>query len=199
MNVISHALGLTLSLIGFVLLLKKSMFTGDSLKILCTTIYSLSMILLYSASTSYHYSKNRNLRYKLNILDHAAIYVLIAGTYTPFTLITLKGNWGLILFTLVWCMAFIGIILKLFYTGKFKLLSTIMYVLMGWLVIFAIKPLVDNLEISGVFLLIGGGLSYTLGAVLFMVDKLKFNHAIFHIFVVLGSLLHFLAIYIYVI
>ncbi|HIB37109.1 hemolysin III family protein [Mesonia sp.] len=199
LNVISHAIGFGLSLAGLIFILVKSISTEEALKIISSTVYALSMIILYGASTFYHYSKSRRLRYKLNILDHAAIYVLIAGTYTPFTLITLSGSTGVTLFISVWLMAIVGVVLKLFYTGKFKLLSTIMYVLMGWLVIFAIKPLVQNLDISGVYLLFGGGLAYTLGAILFMFDKIKFNHAIFHIFVLVGSFFHFLAIYFYVI
>lgn len=199
LNVISHALGFLLSVLATILLLRKAWFLANSSVTISAIIYAFSMLVLYGASTLYHYTKTKVLRYKLNILDHAAIYILIAGTYTPFTLITLRDSYGYLLFAVVWSLALVGVILKLFYTGKFKLLSTIMYVLMGWLVVFAIKPLINNLAINGVYFLFAGGLSYTIGAILFMFDKLKFNHAVFHVFVLLGSILHFLSIYLYVI
>jgi hemolysin III len=156
------------------------------------------MILLYAASTFYHSATNRSLRYKLNILDHASIYVLIAGSYTPFALVTLEGWVGWTIFGVVWGIAFTGIILKLFFTGKYQTLSTIMYVLMGWIIVFAIKPLYDNLSSEGLWWLLAGGISYTIGAVLFSFDKVRFNHAIFHIFVLFGTFCHYLSIYFYV-
>ncbi|WP_304036930.1 PAQR family membrane homeostasis protein TrhA [Mesonia mobilis] len=197
-NVITHAFGFLLSVIAFIFFIKKSIELQNWGYAISTIVYAVSLMVLYAASTGYHSAKRRKLRARLNIFDHAAIYILIAGTYTPFTLITLKGTLGYILFSIVWAVAVVGVILKLFYTGKFKLLSTIMYVAMGWIVIFAIKPLLENLPTNGIWLLFAGGFFYTLGAVLFMFDKLKFNHAIFHVFVLLGSISHFLAIYFYV-
>jgi len=197
-NVITHAFGFLLSVIAFIFFIKKSIELQNLGYAISTIVYAVSLMVLYAASTGYHSAKRRKLRARLNIFDHAAIYILIAGTYTPFTLITLKGTLGYILFSIVWAVAVVGVILKLFYTGKFKLLSTIMYVAMGWIVIFAIKPLLENLPTNGIWLLFAGGFFYTLGAVLFMFDKLKFNHAIFHVFVLLGSISHFLAIYFYV-
>ena len=197
-NVITHAFGFLLSVIAFIFFIKKSIELQNLGYAISTIVYAVSLMVLYAASTGYHSAKRRKLRARLNIFDHAAIYILIAGTYTPFTLITLKGTLGYILFSIVWAVAAVGVILKLFYTGKFKLLSTIMYVAMGWIVIFAIKPLLENLPTNGIWLLFAGGFFYTLGAVLFMFDKLKFNHAIFHVFVLLGSISHFLAIYFYV-
>ena len=197
-NVITHAFGFLLSVIAFIFFIKKSIELQNWGYAISTIVYAVSLMVLYASSTGYHSAKGRKLRSRLNIFDHAAIYILIAGTYTPFTLITLKGTLGYILFSIVWAVAVVGVILKLFYTGKFKLLSTIMYVAMGWIVIFAIKPLLENLPTNGIWLLFAGGFFYTLGAVLFMFDKLKFNHAIFHVFVLLGSISHFLAIYFYV-
>ena len=197
-NVITHAFGFLLSVIAFIFFIKKSIELQNWGYAISTIVYAVSLMVLYAASTGYHSAKGRKLRSRLNIFDHAAIYILIAGTYTPFTLITLKGTLGYILFSIVWAVAAVGVILKLFYTGKFKLLSTIMYVAMGWIVIFVIKPLLENLPTNGIWLLFAGGFFYTLGAVLFMFDKLKFNHAIFHVFVLLGSISHFLAIYFYV-
>ena len=197
-NVITHAFGFLLSVVAFIFFIRKSIELQNWGYAISTIVYAVSLLVLYAASTGYHSAKGRKLRARLNILDHAAIYILIAGTYTPFTLITLKGILGYVLFSIVWAVAVVGVILKLFYTGKFKLLSTIMYVAMGWIVIFAIKPLLENLPTNGIWLLFAGGFFYTLGAVLFMFDKLKFNHAIFHVFVLLGSISHFLVIYFYV-
>lgn len=197
-NVISHAFGFVLSIIGLILLILKAVDWGEAKTLVSFSIFGGSMILLYAASTFYHSAKNIRWRYRLNILDHASIYILIAGTYTPFALVTLDGAVGWTIFGVVWALALIGVVLKLFYTGKYNRLSTIMYVAMGWLIIFAMKPLVENLSSTGLMLLIGGGLSYTIGAVFFLMEKLKFNHGIFHIFVLGGTFCHFLAIYFYV-
>jgi len=131
-------------------------------------------------------------------MDHASIYVLIAGTYTPFTLVTLNGVTGWILFGISWGLAVSGIILKLFFTGQYNVLSTLMYIFMGWIIVFAIKPLVNNLSVEGLFWLVTGGVAYTIGAILYGIKKIKFNHSIFHVFVLLGSSCHFIAIYFYV-
>jgi len=195
LNVISHGIGFLLSIVALVLLLIKASQVGDISHIISISIYGVSMIILFAASTLYHNSKNPEQRKKLKIFDHAAIFVLIAGTYTPFTLITLEGTTGWIIFAVIWSMAFIGITLKLFFTGRFKLLSTIMYVLMGWVIIFAIRPLIDNLSSDGLFWLFTGGVFYMTGAVLYSIKKVKFNHAIFHICVLAGSFCHFYSIY----
>jgi hemolysin III len=197
-NIITHAIGLLLSIAALVLLIIHASSNGSARHIVSFTIFGASMILLYSASTLYHYSQTPNLRRKLNILDHASIYVLIAGTYTPFTLVTLKGALGWTIFGITWGIALIGIFLKLFYTGKYDKISTIAYVAMGWIIIFAVKPLIENLPLNGLYWLLAGGVFYTIGAVLYSIKKIKFNHAIFHIFVLLGSFSHFMAIYFYV-
>ena len=197
-NIITHAIGLLLSIAALVLLIIHASSNGSARHIVSFTIFGASMILLYSASTLYHYSQTPNLRRKLNILDHASIYVLIAGTYTPFTLVTLKGALGWTIFGITWGIALIGIFLKLFYTGKYDKISTIAYVAMGWIIIFAVKPLIENLPLNGLYWLLAGGIFYTIGAVLYSIKKIKFNHAIFHIFVLLGSFSHFMAIYFYV-
>ena len=150
---------------------------------------------LYRLSTFYHAAKNPTKRRKLNIFDHAAIYVLIAGSYTPFCLVGLDSKLGWYMFISVWFFALIGIILKLFFTGKYDKLSTAMYLLMGWQVVFFVKPLIKNLSETGLYLLLAGGVFYTIGAILYSIRKLPFNHAIFHLFVLLGSLSHFIAIY----
>lgn len=197
-NIITHAIGLVLSVAALVLLVVYSSIYGSAWHITSFAIFGASLILLYSASTAYHYSKNPKIRNRLNIFDHAAIYVLIAGTYTPFTLVVLNGWVGWTIFGISWGLAIIGIVLKLFYTGKYDKISTAAYVLMGWMIIFAIKPLIDNFSSQGLYWLLAGGIFYTLGALLYSMKSLQYNHAIFHIFVLLGSFSHFIAVFFYV-
>ncbi|MCL4144138.1 UNVERIFIED_CONTAM: hypothetical protein GTU68_064060 [Idotea baltica] len=153
------------------------------------------MVILYGASTFYHAEKNPKKRRKLNIFDHAAIYVLIAGSYSPFCLVGLNSNLGWYMFLFVWLFAFIGIVLKLFFTGRFDKLSTAMYLLMGWQVMFFIKPLMESLSTEAFQYLVAGGVFYSVGAILYSIKKMPYNHFIFHVFVLLGSLSHFIAIY----
>jgi hemolysin III len=170
---------------------------GDIWHIISFSIFGISLITLYSASTFYHRTQNPEQRKRLRVFDHAAIFVLIAGTYTPFTLITLVGTTGWIIFGIAWGIALIGIVLKLFFTGRFKIVSTLMYVFMGWIIVFAVKPLINNLSSDGLFWLAAGGVAYTVGAVLYSIKKIKFNHAIFHILVLIGSACHFISVYFY--
>lgn len=195
LNVISHAIGLGLSVLGLIFLVVKSSLLGTTWHIVSFSIYGVSMVVLYSASTFYHASKTHEHRVRLKVFDHASIYLLIAGTYTPFTLVNLRGPWGWSIFGVVWGIAIIGIILKLFFTGRFKLISTIAYVIMGWIVIIAIKPMVHNTTAQGLWWLFAGGFFYTVGAVLYMFKKMPFNHATFHFFVLAGTICHFIMIY----
>lgn len=195
LNILSHGLGFLLSIVALPFLILKSFnFTGFW-KPLSFIIYGLSMIILYAASTFYHAAKNPKKRRRLNIFDHAAIYVLIAGSYSPFCLVALDSSLGWYMFVFVWLFALAGVILKLFYTGKFDKLSTALYLLMGWQVVIFIKPLMASLTSEGLQFLFAGGIFYSVGAILYSIKKLPYNHAIFHIFVLLGSLSHFLAIY----
>jgi hemolysin III len=198
LNIWSHAFGIFLSIIALVLLIIKAVQQDNIWMMISFPIFGVSLILLYLASTLYHASKEPQKRFKLKVFDHAAIYVLIAGSYTPFTLVSLNGETGWLIFSMVWVMAFTGIILKLFFTGKFKVISTAMYVLMGWLIVFYFQDLTASLHEKGVFYLILGGVLYTIGAILYSIKKIKFNHAIFHFFVLAGSFCHFLSIYLYV-
>ena len=198
LNVISHGLGLILSLIAFILLITGASKSGTFWHVVSFTIYGASLVILYSASTLYHYVQEPRLRYKLNIFDHAAIYVLIAGSYTPFTFHVIQGTVGWVMFLTVWAIAIIGVTLKLFFTGKFGLISTIAYILMGWLGVFGIKALLENMPFEGVVWLFAGGFSYTIGAIIYGLKRVKFNHAIFHIFVLLGSFCHFISVFLYV-
>lgn len=198
LNIWSHAFGIFLSIIALVLLIIKAVQQDNIWMMISFPIFGVSLILLYLASTLYHASKEPQKRFKLKVFDHAAIYVLIAGSYTPFTLVSLNGETGWLIFSMVWVMAFTGIILKLFFTGKFKIVSTAMYVLMGWLIVFYFQDLTASLHEKGVFYLILGGVLYTIGAILYSIKKIKFNHVIFHFFVLAGSFCHFLSIYLYV-
>ena len=198
LNIFTHGFGLLLSIAGLPFLILKAIDFQGFWKSASLYIFGISLIVLYAASTFYHAAKEAKKRRKLNIFDHCAIFILIAGTYTPFTLISLEGTLGWVLFGLTWGFALVGIVLKLFYTGKYDKLSTIMYVLMGWQIVFAIKPLMDNFPTKGLNLLFMGGVFYTVGALLYSIKKLPFNHAIFHVFVVLGSLSHFFSILFYI-
>lgn len=198
LNILSHAVGFVLSIIALPLLLVRAYRLGDSWGIVSFSIFGLSLIVLYAASTLYHSASQQKVRSRLKIFDHAAIYVLIAGTYTPFMLVTLRGTIGWVIFGIAWGMALTGITLKLFFTGKYRSLSTFMYVAMGWMVVFAIRPLIANLPLDGLYWLFAGGVFYTIGAVLYSIKRIKFNHAIFHIFVLLGSFCHFMSVFYFV-
>lgn len=197
-NIYSHATGLIFSIAALALLVVRASLYGNAWHIVSFSIFGASLIILYAASTSYHSAKKETIRRRLKINDHASIYVLIAGTYTPFTLVTLNGVLGWVIFGISWGLALTGIILKMFFTGKFSLLSTLMYILMGWAIIFAIKPLIHNFSAEGLFWLTTGGVAYTVGAIIYSIKKIKFNHAVFHMFVLLGSICHFVAVYFYV-
>ena len=195
LNIWSHAFGLLLSIIAFPFLVIKSFNFDGFWKPTSFIVYGFSLIILYAASTFYHAATVPKKRRKLNIVDHAAIYVLIAGSYTPFTLVGLDSSLGNYMFVFVWLFALVGVILKLFFTGKFDKLSTAIYLLMGWQVVFFINPLIESLSTFSLNYLFIGGVFYSIGAVLYMIKRLPYNHAIFHLFVLLGSLSHFMAIY----
>lgn len=198
LNIISHAIGIAFGIVALILLIIRASSYGDARYIVSFSIFGAGLVALFTASTCYHSSQQPKRRSRLRIVDHAAIYVLIAGTYTPFTLVTLQGTVGWLIFGISWGMAITGIILKLFFTGRYNLLSTLLYLLMGWMIIFAIKPLTDNLATAGLAWLVTGGIAYTLGAILYSIKQIPFNHAIFHLFVLAGSFCHFIAVYCYV-
>lgn len=199
LNTWSHGIGFILSLAAMAALLINAYKYGTERHLYTYIIYGISQIAVFLASTLYHSSKEINTRHRMNIFDHAAIYLSIAGTYTPFTLLILQGSLGWSIFAVVWAIAITGIILKFFYTGRFKLLSTISYVGMGWIIIFAIKPLINNLPFAGLMWIAAGGFFYTTGAVLYQIKRIPYNHAIFHFFVLIAWMSHFIAIYRYTI
>ncbi len=195
---LTHAFGGLMSAVGLVVLVMYAASAHDVRRLVAVTIYGASLVLLYSASSCYHFVEPPGLKRKLKILDHAAIYLLIAGTYTPILLISMRGPWGWSLFAVVWTMAISGVILKLFYVDRFKRLSTAIYVLMGWLVLIAAKSLFASVPPHGILWLFAGGISYTGGVAFYLWDRLPFNHAIWHLFVIAGSVCHFVAVFFYV-
>jgi hemolysin III len=198
-NSITHAIGALVSIAGLVLLIVFSSLYGNSSHVISCTIFGFTLVLLYTASTLYHSFRKPNLKHAFKILDHSCIYILIAGTYTPFLLVTVRGTVGWSMLVLVWSLTVIGILFKIFFVHRFNALSTIAYILMGWLIIFAIKPLFQTLPGGGLALLICGGMAYTLGIIFYSWNKLPFNHAIWHLFVLAGSICHFCAVIFYVI
>lgn len=197
-NIYSHAFGIVLSVLALAAMVIKANAYGNFWHLISVTIFGLSLIALYTSSTLYHSATNPVKRARLRVIDHAMIYVLIAGTYTPLTLIALAGGIGWSIFVVSWTMAATGIMLKLFFTGRFNAISTALYVLMGWIIVVALEPLRVNLPDDGLSWLFAGGVAYTTGALLYSIKRIKFNHAIFHLFVLLGSLCHFVSVYFYV-
>jgi len=194
LNVITHGFGFILALIGSVVLLNRGLQMGIHLQFISYLIYCFGLLTLYLASTLYHSAKVPERKKHLNIFDHSAIYVLIAGTYTPIALLSMKGIWGWVIFCIIWVLATVGIVLKFFFTGRYSKISTATYVLMGWVILIAIKPLINCMATEGLLWLLAGGIFYTIGAFLYQRKSMKYNHAIFHVFVLLGSLCHYIVI-----
>ena len=197
-NSITHGIGACLSIAALSILVTLAGIRGDAWRVLSFSIYGATLVLLYLASTFYHVFTHPGTKRIFQVLDHSAIYLLIAGTYTPFCLVTLRGGWGWSIFGVVWGIAILGITFKAFYTGRFGILSTVLYIVMGWIVVVAVKPIIDRLPIGGLVWLLLGGISYTGGIVFYAWEKLPFSHTIWHIFVLGGSVLHFFGILYYV-
>lgn len=198
-NTVTHGVGLALSILGFVVLLILAGLRGDSPLIAGCIIYGLSLIVLYAASTIYHGTTSSELKRKLQLVDHCCIYLLIAGSYTPFGIIILSADWGQGLLVLIWAFALGGIIAKLLLKHRVPAVSVVSYVVMGWLGIFAVQPMLETLGPAPVILAVAGGLSYTFGVVFFAWPRIPYNHAIFHVFVLAGSILHYAAVVLYVV
>lgn len=197
-NRLTHGLGLLLSVIGLGLLVAASVSRGDSWQLVSTAIFGTTLVLLYTTSTLYHSFRSDRVRLLLQKFDHAAIFLLIAGTYTPFVLVTLRGPWGWGLFGVVWVLAILGVIMKFWLAGRYRRASTLIYVMMGWLVIIALKPLMVALPSGGLWLLFSGGLCYTGGTVFYLWKRLPYHHSVWHLFVLGGSICHWVAVYLYV-
>ena len=197
-NAYTHLVGALLALAGAVVLIVLGVMKQDAWKIVSFAIYGASLVMLYSASTLYHSTRGR-LKAFFRKLDHTAIYLLIAGSYTPFTLVTLRGPWGWWLFGVIWVLALLGILQEFWLGKRTRVLSLIIYVLMGWIALVAVMPLVDTLSLAGFAWLAAGGLAYTAGIVFYVYDeKYAHWHGIWHLFVVAGSALHYIAILLYV-
>ena len=193
-NALTHGLGAVVALAAGAVLVTLTALWGDGWQLAGAIVFSLALVLLYVASTLYHAIPHAAAKARLKVLDHCAIYVLIAGTYTPFTLIGLRGQTGWALFATIWTLAFAGVIFKLFYTGRFKLVSTLIYVAMGWLVVVAIVPMWQRLDGWTIGWLFAGGVAYTAGTLFYMSRTIRYSHAIWHGFVVVGSICHFVAV-----
>ncbi len=193
-NTLTHALGVVASVVGGTALIVAAALGGDPWMVVGVSIFAASLVLLYSASTAYHAVRPGRLKERLMVLDHAAIYVLIAGSYTPFVLGALRGGWGWTLFGVVWGLAAAGFAFKWFFTGRFRRTSTAIYLGMGWLVLVAAGPLVRSVDGATLAWLVGGGLAYTAGTAFYHSRRLPFAHAVWHVFVLLGSLCHGLAV-----
>jgi hemolysin III len=196
---ITHGIGLVLSLVGLFALIILSVMRGNAWHIAGCTTFGITLVLLYAASTLYHTFHTPRLKRILKILDHTAIYLLIAGTYTPFTLVNLRGFWGWTLFSLVWGLSVFGILWKVFHVERFQIVSTLVYLAMGWVVLIAIRPVLSAVPLRGVVWLVAGGLFYTVGVLFFALKRLPYNHAIWHVFVMAGSICHYFAVMFYVV
>ena len=193
-SALTHGVGALAALAGGAVLVALASITGDGWQLAAAIVFSVCLLLLYIASTLYHAIQQPRAKSALKVFDHCAIYLLIAGTYTPFTLVGLRGEVGRNLFIAIWSLAAAGIAFKLFFTGRFKLLSTAVYVAMGWLVLVAIKPVMAALDAWTFGWMLAGGVAYTLGTVFYHRPRLRYSHAIWHLFVVAGSVCHYIAV-----
>jgi len=198
LNASTHGVGVLLGIVGLILMMMKAMRMDDTTIMAGAVIYGSSIILLFAASTLYHAIPHVATKRVLRVIDHSAIYLLIAGSYTPYTLFVIGDRLGAIIMAVVWSLAVAGIIFKVFFMGRFQMVSLITYLGMGWLGLLAAFQIANNLPPTGIALLVGGGLAYSLGTIFFKVKAIPFNHAIWHLFVLAGCILHFLSVYYFV-
>ena len=198
-NSISHGAGAAFAVAALVLISVYAAGTGDQWKIVGGVIFGVSLVVLFLASTLYHGFKEGKAKDVFEIIDHSAIFILIAGTYTPFTLVNLRGPVGWTIFGIIWTLTLAGIVYKIFFVRKFVIFSTLLYIFMGWLIVFAIGPLSQTLSSGGLFWLVMGGVLYTLGTPFYIIRRIPYNHAIWHFFVLGGSVCHFITVFFYVI
>ena len=193
-SALTHGLGAAAALAGGAVLITLAALYGDGWQLSAAIVFGITLLLLYVASTLYHAIQHPVAKGRLKIFDHCAIYLLIAGTYTPFTLIGLRDTVGWWLFGTIWALAFFGVIFKLFYTGRFQLISTSVYIAMGWLIVVAAKPAMKALDPWTFGWLLGGGVAYTLGTFFYHRPKMPYSHAVWHMFVIAGSVCHYIAV-----
>jgi hemolysin III len=194
-NAVTHGVGLVLSIAGFVVLLVFAALHGTAWHMVACSIYGVTLICLYTASTLYHSVLCPGLKRTLEVFDHSAIYLLIAGTYTPFLLINLRGSWGWPLFAVIWGLALAGILFKLRFTGRFNFFSTAAYIAMGWLGVIAARPMVAHVPANALIWLLAGGLTYNAGVIFYVYRRIPYSHAIWHVFVLAGSICHYFAVF----
>jgi hemolysin III len=193
-NALTHGVGVVASVAGGAVLITLVAIFGDALRIATSAVFVTGLVLLYTASTLYHAVRGQALRARLRVLDHCAIFLMIAATYTPFTLLALPGALGEALFATIWALAVVGIAFKCLATGRYRAWSTAFYVAMGWLVVVAIEPLARTTEPATLAFLVGGGVAYTAGTPFYHATRIPYHHAVWHGFVLLGSVLHFAAV-----
>ncbi|MFH1251812.1 MAG: hemolysin III family protein [bacterium] len=193
-NGITHGIGTLLAIAGLVLLVVQAASQGNAWHVISYSIFGSTMVLLYLSSTLYHSIQHTKIKVFLKIIDHSAIFLLIAGSYTPFLLVSLRGVWGWALFGIIWGLAITGIIFKSVYIHRFRILSVFIYIAMGWLVVIAMPQIIYILNRTSLIFLIVGGLSYTLGTVFYIFKNIPFGHAIWHLFVLGGTITHFFAV-----
>lgn len=197
-NSISHGVGAALSLAAIVLLVVFAAKRGDAWRVVSVSIYGATLFFLYLASTLYHSFTDERVKRFFKILDHSSIFLLIAGTYTPVTLVAMRGPWGWTLFSLVWAMAVGGILAKIFLINKYKKASVVLYIAMGWLIIIAVKPMLHMIPAGLILWLVIGGLCYTVGVIFYAIKRVPYFHFVWHLFVLAGSLAHFFGILFYI-
>ena len=197
-NAITHGVGAALAVVGAVYLISVSA-RGTTSQLICCAVFAVTLVFVYVCSTLYHSLVRTRARHVFHILDHASIYLLIAGTYTPFTLISLRGPVGWVLFAVVWALAIAGVIFKSFAVGRFEVASALVYLFQGWFVVFAARPLLHAIGWQGIMWLGAGGLAYTLGIIFFALDRIPYFHATWHLFVLAGSVAHYFAILFYIV
>lgn len=194
-NALTHGLGTALALAGAVVLVVMAAYNGDAWSITSAVVYGTSMVVLFLASTLYHSARRPAVRQVFKMVDHCAIFLLIAGTYTPFLLVNMRGTLGWVLFTVIWGLAVAGIGFKLVFGHRYQALQVGTYLVMGWLIVVAATELPSLLGVAELALLVGGGVAYTLGVVFYLGNRIPFNHAIWHLFVLAGSTMHYFAVY----
>lgn len=198
-NRLTHGAAVILSLFGFVVLLVEASHTGDPYRIVSSAIFCSSLSIFYVISTVYHTVRNPKARYVFRVLDHAGIYVVIAGSYTPFALVSLREGSGWIIFGLVWGFAVAGVIFKSFMTHRLVFLAPVLYIALGWMIVVDLEGLLTMVPLKGVLWLLAGGLCYTGGIVFYAIDRIPYNHAVWHVFVIAGSVCHYLSVLWYVV
>ena len=197
-NSITHGVGLLLATAGMVVLVVLAALKGDAWHIVSCSVYGSTLVFMYAASTVYHSVQHPRWKHALRIIDHSAIYLLIAGTYTPFTLVNMRGGWGWSLFGVAWGLCLFGIVWKALFIRRFQIIGVLTYVAMGWMVIVATKPLFERVPAGGIALLLAGGVAYTAGLFFFAHKRIPHHHAIWHVFVMIGSVCHYVAVLLYV-